>query len=121
MKNAFDFSNDSEIFHIKRKDEMLNLDKHTHSIAEICQRLSVKRLEAFGSSLREDFDMKNSDVDLLYEFQGTDNIFIRFISLKRELETLFGRKVDLLRETQINNPYIKQELARTPRKKLYAA
>lgn len=100
---------------------MLKLDTYADSISEICERLSVKRLEIFGSSLREDFDLVNSDIDLLYEFEGKNNLFVRFMGLKRELETLFGRKVDLLREQQIQNPFFLQQIKHAPRKTLYAA
>ncbi|MDP6042509.1 MAG: nucleotidyltransferase domain-containing protein [Candidatus Latescibacteria bacterium] len=100
---------------------MLNLDPYTNAIAEICERLSIKRLEVFGSSLRDDFDTNASDIDFFYEFESAENLFERFMSLKRELEELFGRKVDLLKEAQIQNPFIKEQIANAPRKTLYAA
>jgi len=71
---------------------MLDLTPYTEAITEICVRLKVKHLAVFGSSLREDFDSETSDIDLLYQFAGTEDIFKRFMSLKRELENLFGRK-----------------------------
>ena len=100
---------------------MLNLDRYTDEITTICERLSIKRLEVFGSSLRDDFDESISDIDFFYEFEGTDNLFERFMSLKRDLEKLFERRVDLLKETQIQNPFIKEQIANAPRKILYAA
>ncbi len=100
---------------------MLNLDHYTEAINEICVRLSVKHLRVFGSSLRDDFDSETSDVDFFYQFEGTEDIFKRFMSLKRELESLFGRRVDLLKEDLIQNPFIKEQIARSPRKTLYEA
>ncbi len=105
----------------KGKYEMLNLDHYTEAITEICVRLEVKRLEVFGSSLRDDFDSATSDIDFFYEFESTEDIFKRFMILKRELESLFGRRVDLLKENQIQNPFIKEQIAKATRKTLYAA
>ena len=100
---------------------MLELDRYSHSIAEICERFAVKRLEVFGSALRDDFDLTASDIDLFYEFEGSEDLFSRFMNFKRELERLFGRKVDLLKEDQIQNPFIKERISKSPRKRLYAA
>ena len=58
---------------------MLNLDHYTEAINEICVRLSVKHLRVFGSSLRDDFDSETSDVDFCYQFEGTEDIFKRFM------------------------------------------
>ena len=100
---------------------MMELDSYSHSIAEICERFAVRHLEVFGSALRDDFDLTSSDIDLFYEFEGSEDLFSRFMNLKRELEKLFGRKVDLLKEDQIRNPFIKEQISKSPRKRLYAA
>ena len=98
---------------------MLNLDSYTEAINEICARLAVEQLKVFGSSLRDDFDLATSDIDFFYPFEGTENIFKRFMGLKRDLEHLFERRVDLHREDQIQNPFIKAQIAMSPRKTLY--
>lgn len=100
---------------------MLNLDAHADAINQICEKYAVKQLELFGSSLRDDFNPPHSDVDLFYEFDSRENLFLRFMGLKRELESLLGRKVDLIKEEQIQNPFLKKEIAQSPRKILYAA
>lgn len=83
-------------------------------ITELCLKHKVKNLFAFGSVIREDFNTK-SDVDLLVDFNENDpiqysNLYFEF---KERLETLLKRKIDLLEERAIKNPYFKQELEQT--------
>ena len=44
------------------------LEHKREAISEACRRHGVSRLDAFGSSLRDDFSPGESDVDLLVEF-----------------------------------------------------
>ncbi len=58
----------------------------------------IKRIGLFGSVARGE-QQEGSDVDIIYE--GEPNLLLR-ISLKEELEHLFGCKVDVIRmNTQI--------------------
>jgi predicted nucleotidyltransferase len=68
------------------------------TIADLCQRFHVRRLEVFGSAARaEDFDAQRSDADLLIEFEpGAEPDFSGFLNLKDALEQALGRPVDLL-------------------------
>ena len=45
------------------------LESKRQAIEEVCSRFGVARLEAFGSALREDFKLAESDLDLLVEFK----------------------------------------------------
>jgi predicted nucleotidyltransferase len=82
-----------------------SLDK----IVESCEKHSVKSLEVFGSATRNDFN-ENSDVDFLYEFDKgkiaeldyADNYFEFLFSL----EDILSRKVDLLPQEKLRNPYL---------------
>jgi len=84
-------------------------------IAALCRQHHVKRLMAFGSVLRDDFDQERSDVDLRVEFdvvsieQYADNYF----SLREALVSLFHREVDLISAKTIRNPYFRKELEAT--------
>ena len=76
-------------------------------IAEICKKYKVKNLYAFGSVCSERFNEK-SDIDLLVNFdknisieEYTDNYFL----LTYELQNLFLRKVELITENSLSNPY----------------
>ncbi|MBN1259369.1 MAG: nucleotidyltransferase family protein [Anaerolineae bacterium] len=65
-------------------------------LAALCRRHHVQRLALFGSALREDF-RPESDIDLLVTFEPDAEIgFLALGRLRRELETLFGRPVDLV-------------------------
>jgi predicted nucleotidyltransferase len=68
------------------------------TLAELCRRFHVRRLEVFGSSARgEDFDAHPSDADLLVEFEpGAEPDFTRFLDLKDALEQALGRPVGLV-------------------------
>ncbi len=69
-------------------------------LAEIARRYRVSRLEVFGSFAREDA-RPESDLDLLVTFEPEAQIGLEFIALKEELETLFGRPVDLLTRSSV--------------------
>lgn len=74
------------------------------AITELCRRHGVRRLEAFGSILREDFDARRSDVDILVEFDASVAAsFTNFLNLKEELEVLLGRAVDLVELRAVRN------------------
>lgn len=45
------------------------IENNREAIVRLCRLHGVKRLEAFGSILREDFDTGRSDVDILVEFE----------------------------------------------------
>jgi uncharacterized protein len=65
-------------------------------IEEICRKYHVRELSVFGSALRDDF-RSNSDYDLLVEFEPDAPVgLIGLGEMERELEDLFGRKVDLV-------------------------
>jgi predicted nucleotidyltransferase len=79
-------------------------------IAEICQRYHVERLELFGSGARDDFDPGSSDLDFLVTLKtSTPGEYADdFLGLANALEFLFERKVDLVTERSIRNPYFRQ-------------
>lgn len=65
-------------------------------IADFCHRYHVRQLQLFGSTLGEGFGPE-SDVDVLVEFEPDAQIgFIALSRMRRELEELFQRPVDLV-------------------------
>ena len=68
----------------------------------LCRRYGVERLELIGSFARGDAG-PGSDVDILVTFKAETSIGLEFVKLKEELEALFGRKVDLLTRTSVEN------------------
>jgi len=87
------------------------IDSNIDAINALCQRHYVNRLFIFGSVLTNRF-RKNSDIDLIVEFQGIDlyNYADNYFDLKESLERLFNREVDLLEDKAIQNPYLRQSI-----------
>ena len=85
-------------------------EEHKHLIAKICTELRVKRLDIVGSAARDGFRHETSDIDVLVEFQGVDKLFDRYFDLKRHLELLLGRQVDVIQDSAVRNPYVRKSL-----------
>ena len=90
----------------------LNLADYSDTLSNLCAAYGVKRLELFGSALRSDFDLEQSDLDFLIEFADNHSIgaFDRYFGLKEDLERLFQRPVDLVELKAIKNPYFRQAI-----------
>mgnify|MGYP000870081287 FL=1 len=65
---------------------------------DVLRGLGVRRLALFGSAARDEVTPE-SDVDVLVEFER--KTFRGYFALLRHLETLFGRRVDLVIEGAI--------------------
>jgi predicted nucleotidyltransferase len=81
----------------------------------------ARRLDAFGSGVRADFDPLTSDLDFLVEFDEVPPAAYAeaYFALKEGLESLFGRPVDLVTGSSLANPYFRDRLA-DERKTVYA-
>lgn len=78
------------------------------AIRRACERYGVKRLRVFGSYATEKFDRETSDVDFLVVFQpGRENVYHDYFDLKFELERIVGRRVDLVVERSVRNPFFR--------------
>lgn len=98
------------------------IDPLRERIAESCRRYRVRRLDVFGSSVREDFDSQRSDVDFLVEFADAspEGAADRYFSLRDSLQAVVGRPVDLVVRNAVRNPYFLEAIAREQRN-VYAA
>jgi hypothetical protein len=75
---------------------MRNLKISRERLTEICHSYHIQQLALFGSALRDDFDQE-SDIDVLVTFEPDAQIgFLTLGRLRRELEALFNRPVDLV-------------------------
>ena len=94
---------------------------HAAEIAALCRRFGAARLDLFGSALRSDFNPAQSDFDFMVEFAeaGRLKAFDNFFGLMEDLELLLGRKVDLITNNQLRNPYFKQAVL-SERQVIYA-
>jgi len=77
-----------------------------------CRNHNVKYLYAFGSAITPQFDDSKSDIDLLVEIDDPDPIERgdKLLSLWDTFENLFQRRVDLLTDKSIHNPYLKRSI-----------
>ena len=84
-------------------------------IRNLCQRHHVKRLDVFGSAVNGDFRPDESDIDFLVEFDDSPEgqRFETRFQLTEELKALFGRSIDLVDDSAIQNPYFQDEVDQT--------
>ena len=97
-------------------------DKKTE-IAAVCQRYGVERLDLFGSATGEGFDPGRSDLDFVVTFERREppNLFDRYFGLKEDLESFFGREVDLVMEGALRKDQRFADGVAETRVALYAA
>lgn len=84
-------------------------------IARLCRAFGVQRLEVFGSAADGRFDPARSDFDFIARFApgGEVSLARRFVGLSEALEALLGRRVDLMTDHQIENPYLHRSVEAT--------
>lgn len=90
---------------------------HLDEIARFCRQFHVSTLSLFGSILRDDFD-EASDVDVLVDTCGRHLAFKEECKMLDSLETMFGRKVDMLTKDTLEsmmNPFLKTSISSTAR------
>jgi len=89
--------------------------RKNNDFKSLCQMHKVKYLYAFGSSITDKFDNNKSDIDLLVEIDDPDPIERgeKLISLWDNFELFFHRKVDLLTDSSIRNPYLRKSIDAT--------
>ena len=76
-------------------------------IIKILKENKIKRAGIFGSYARGE-QTKNSDIDILVEFNKNVSLF-DIVGIKLELEDNLGRKVDLV-EYKIIKPRMKEQI-----------
>lgn len=93
---------------------MNTVDQHIKEIITLCQTYKVAKLFAFGSVLTDRFN-EQSDIDLVVDFNKSQikDYFDNYFDFKYALESVFGRKVDLVEEQAIRNPYFKKTVDAT--------
>ena len=91
------------------------------NLIELCKKYNVKTMYVFGSASTGNLK-KTSDIDILISFKDisieeyTDNYF----ELHYQLNKLFNRKIDLITENSLSNPYFIAGIEET-KELLYAA
>ena len=78
-------------------------------LRRLCRRNRISRLSLFGSILTEAF-RPDSDIDMLVAFEpGAQVGFLDLGRMKRELEALLGRPVDLVIQSGLK-PLIRDQV-----------
>jgi len=98
------------------------ISDNQEALEKLCRRFRVRRLEVFGSAVRDEFNAQTSDLDFLVEFQdlAATEYADTYFGLLEGLQDLFERKVDLVTISAVTNPYFLRSIDRA-RKLLYAA
>lgn len=88
------------------------IEKNIEQINQLCEDHKVKTLYVFGSVLTNRFN-NNSDIDMLVDFKRMDvNEYAdNYFDFKFSLQDILKRRIDLLEEKAIQNPYFKQAVA----------
>jgi predicted nucleotidyltransferase len=96
-------------------DLMTLIRARYNDFVDLCQSHKVDKIYAFGSSITDHFDPQTSDIDVVVKIDIDDpaDRGEALLSLWDKLEALFQRKVDLLTEDSIRNPYLKASINRT--------
>ncbi|REG90573.1 nucleotidyltransferase family protein [Algoriphagus antarcticus] len=96
--------------------DLFSLIKERHTdFVDLCRSHNVDKIYGFGSSITDHFDPISSDIDIIVKL-NIENPADRgeaLLSLWDKLEELFNRKVDLLTDDSIRNPYLKSTINRT--------
>ncbi len=92
------------------------------AIAEFCKRWQIAELAMFGSVLGDDFN-RESDIDVLVEFEPGCVPGIQFVSMASELSRLLGRPVDVLTRSAVERSpnYIRRREILKSAEVIYAA
>ncbi len=93
------------------------------AITEFCRHRHIVEMSLFGSVIRDDFGPE-SDVDVLVTFGPDDkSTLFDHVHMKDELETIFGREVDLVSRTAIEKSknWIRRRAILEGAERIYAA
>jgi len=92
------------------KQTTLPIHLSQESINQFCQRHAIRKLSLFGSVLRDDFT-KESDVDVLVEFEPGKTPGLAIITMEDELSNIVNRQVDLRTAADLSRYFREQVLA----------
>ena len=93
---------------IKKIKPNKEVEKIKSKIIKILKKNKVSRAGIFGSYSRGE-QKKNSDIDIAVEINDKDMSLLGFITLKMKLESVLGKKVDLV-EYSVIKPLIRNNI-----------
>lgn len=88
------------------------IEDRTSELATLARRRGVSRLDVFGSATQEEFDEAHSDLDFVVVFidRPPGGMANAYFGLLEDLQQLFGRRVDLVTERSIRNPWFRESI-----------
>jgi predicted nucleotidyltransferase len=89
------------------------IEEKMRELPTLCERFGVRRLDLFGSAATGAFRSESSDLDFLVAFTDrspTGEYANRVLDFAEALERLFNRRVDLVTEQSVRNPFFRREL-----------
>lgn len=84
------------------------IEQRKEELKNICVRLKIRRLYAFGSAVSSDKFKENSDIDFLIAFDDSispEEYSENYFRLQYKLRELFNREIDVITERSLSNPY----------------
>lgn len=98
------------------------IEENLPALAALCEKYGVARLEIFGSAASGTFNANISDLDFLVAFKPLDqmNAADQYFGLLADIEILFSRRIDLVMERAMKNPYFIKSVEQN-RRTLFAA
>lgn len=104
---------DGELKKIYLRMDMIQLVKdRLDGIIALCRQHHVAAVSLFGSAAKGAM-VESSDIDLLVQFSDEIDVLDyadNYFSLKEKLESLIGRKVDLVSRKSLKNPVLIEEI-----------
>lgn len=90
------------------------ITENIDQIIAACKKHHVKNLYVFGSAVRENDFNEESDVDFLYNFKKEeiplDDYADNYFDLLFALEDMLYRKIDLVPEEKVRNPFFLKQV-----------
>lgn len=98
------------------------IEVNSEAIIQLCHKFKVRSLDLIGSAADDSFDESKSDYDFLVTFQLSplEEASSQYFGFLFALEDLLGRKVDLVMEEAVSNPYFRASIEKT-RARIYEA
>lgn len=98
------------------------IEERLNEIIALCKVHNVKSIALFGSAARNSMN-EDSDIDFLVQFSEEIEVLYyadNYFSFLDKLETLLGKKIDLVSRKSLKNPILIEEIDRS-KIDLYAA
>lgn len=84
------------------------VNDHLAEVEALCRKYQIEQLYAFGSVTRQRDFTQESDIDLIARFDERktppEEIGETLFNMTEELESLFHRPIDLIRDKPFRNP-----------------